>query len=57
VNAAARRGVALYGLAPYRIARPGRPGLSFGYATLDERAIDEGVEVLAAVVADARHSS
>jgi DNA-binding transcriptional MocR family regulator len=57
VDAAARRGVALYGLAPYRIAHPGRPGLIFGYATLDERAIDEGVEVLADVVADARHSS
>ena len=31
------------------IASPatGRPGLIFGYATLDERALDEGVEILA----------
>jgi GntR family transcriptional regulator/MocR family aminotransferase len=51
VDAAARRGVALYSLAPYRLAHEGRPGLIFGYATLDERAITEGVEVLAEVVA------
>jgi GntR family transcriptional regulator / MocR family aminotransferase len=51
VDAAARRGVALYGLAPYRLSHDGRPGLIFGYATLDERAITEGVEILAEVVA------
>jgi GntR family transcriptional regulator/MocR family aminotransferase len=54
VQGAARRGVALHGLAPYRIAHGGRPGLIFGYATLDERAIEEGVAVLADVVAQAR---
>jgi GntR family transcriptional regulator/MocR family aminotransferase len=48
VDAAARRGVALYGLAPYRLS-PGRPGLVFGYATLDERTIREGVDILAEV--------
>ncbi|WP_028066030.1 MocR-like pyridoxine biosynthesis transcription factor PdxR [Solirubrobacter soli] len=47
VEAAARHGVALHGLAPYRIAHDGRPGLLFGYATLDERAIDDGVRTLA----------
>jgi GntR family transcriptional regulator/MocR family aminotransferase len=47
VAGAARRGVAVHGLAPYRIADAGRPGLIFGYATLDERAIDEGIELLA----------
>ena len=51
VDAAARRGVALYGLAPYRLSHEGRAGLIFGYATLDERAIAEGVEVLAEVAA------
>jgi GntR family transcriptional regulator/MocR family aminotransferase len=56
VDAAARHGVALYGLAPYRIAHGGRPGLIFGYATLDERAIGDGVEVLADVVSEARLS-
>ncbi len=54
MEAAARRGVALYGLAPYRIAHEGRPGLLFGYATLDEGAIAEGVDVLAEVVAELR---
>jgi GntR family transcriptional regulator / MocR family aminotransferase len=46
VTAAARRGVGLHGLAPYRIAHDGRPGRIFGYATLDERAIDEGIAIL-----------
>jgi len=54
VDAAARRGVALYGLAPYRVSHEGRPGLIFGYATLDEATIGEGVDVLAEVVAEAR---
>ena len=47
VEAAARRGVAVYGLAPYRISRAGRPGLIFGYATLEEPVIAEGVQILA----------
>jgi GntR family transcriptional regulator/MocR family aminotransferase len=54
VQAAARRGVAVHGLAPYRLSHEGRPGLIFGYATLDERAIEEGVAVVADVVARAR---
>ena len=51
VEAAARRGVAVHGLAPYRIAADGRPGLLFGYATLGEDQITEGIEILAQVVA------
>jgi GntR family transcriptional regulator/MocR family aminotransferase len=54
VEAAARRGVAVYGLAPYRIACEGRPGLIFGYATLDERALTEGIELLAEAISDVR---
>jgi GntR family transcriptional regulator / MocR family aminotransferase len=54
VEAAARRGVAVYGLARYRIANPGRPGLIFGYATLAERALSEGVDLLAEAVAELR---
>jgi GntR family transcriptional regulator/MocR family aminotransferase len=50
VGAAARRGLTLHGLAPYRIAGDGRPGLIFGYATLDERALDAGIRGLAAVL-------
>ena len=45
-----RRGVAVYGLAPYRLARAGRPGLIFGYATLDEPTIRAGVATLADAV-------
>jgi GntR family transcriptional regulator/MocR family aminotransferase len=54
VQAAARRGVAVYGLAPYRISCPGRPGLIFGYATLGERALAEGIEILAEAISDVR---
>jgi GntR family transcriptional regulator/MocR family aminotransferase len=53
-QAAARRGVAVYGLTPYRISRGGRPGLIFGYATLGERAIAEGIETLAEAMSDVR---
>jgi GntR family transcriptional regulator / MocR family aminotransferase len=53
IAAAAARGVAVYGLGPYRLA-PGGPGaLLFGYATLDEPELERGVcgvaEALAAV--------
>jgi GntR family transcriptional regulator/MocR family aminotransferase len=50
VDAAARRGVAVHGLAPYRISQAGRPGLIFGYAALSERAIAEGVRLLAEAI-------
>jgi GntR family transcriptional regulator / MocR family aminotransferase len=53
VEAAARRGVAVYGLEPYRLAHPGRPGLIFGYATLDEATIARGVGRLAAALREA----
>ena len=52
VEAAARRGLALHGLAPYRISSEGRAGLIFGYATLGERALSEGAEILAEAIAD-----
>jgi GntR family transcriptional regulator/MocR family aminotransferase len=50
IEAAAWRGVAVYGLEPYRLAHPGRPGLIFGYATLGEATIERGVELLAAAL-------
>jgi GntR family transcriptional regulator/MocR family aminotransferase len=56
VAAAARRGVAVYGLAPYRIECEGRPGLIFGYATLSERALAEGIEILAETIRAARRA-
>jgi GntR family transcriptional regulator/MocR family aminotransferase len=52
VEAAARRGVGVYGVAPYRIAAEGRGGLIFGYATVSERMIAEGVEILAEAIAE-----
>jgi DNA-binding transcriptional MocR family regulator len=38
----------------YRISSDGRGGLIFGYATLSERTIVEGVEILAEAIADVR---
>jgi GntR family transcriptional regulator/MocR family aminotransferase len=53
VAAAARHGVGVYGISPYRLA-PGEQGLLFGYAGLSERAVAEGVALLADAVADLR---
>ncbi|HEY6886983.1 MAG TPA: PLP-dependent aminotransferase family protein [Solirubrobacter sp.] len=52
VAAAARRGVAVHGLAPYRLSGAGRPGLIFGYATLDEHTLATGIELLAETFAN-----
>src|SRR6516225_6767925 len=52
VGAAARAGVGIEGVAPYRISHPGRGGLIFGYATAGEQAIAEGVDILARVIAE-----
>jgi GntR family transcriptional regulator/MocR family aminotransferase len=54
VEAAARRDLVVYGLAPYRISGDGRQGLVFGYATLGERALTEGIEILAEALSDVR---
>jgi GntR family transcriptional regulator/MocR family aminotransferase len=48
VAAAAARGIAVYGLRPYRLS-PGRPGLVFGYAALSEDAIRAGISSLAEI--------
>ena len=37
---------------PYRISNPGPGGLIFGYATVSERAIAEGVATLAEVISE-----
>ena len=37
---------------PYRVENPGPGGLIFGYATVSERAIGEGVARLAAVIGE-----
>jgi GntR family transcriptional regulator/MocR family aminotransferase len=54
VAAALRRGIGVYGVAPYRLADTGPAGLIFGYASLSERAIAEGVALLADAVAELR---
>jgi GntR family transcriptional regulator/MocR family aminotransferase len=53
VEAAAHAGVGIEGVTPYRISHPGPGGLIFGYATVNEQGIAEGVDILAGVMADA----
>ena len=52
VDAAARAGVGIEGVAPYRISHPGPGGLILGYATVSEQAIAEGVDILARVMGE-----
>ena len=52
VAAAWRAGVGLDAVGPYRISNPGPGGLIFGYATVSERAIAEGVATLARVISE-----
>ena len=54
IEAAARRGIAAYGLSQYNLSGDGPEGLLFGYATLAERTIVEGMEILAGAVAELR---
>jgi GntR family transcriptional regulator/MocR family aminotransferase len=51
IEAAAGEGVAVAGVAPYRLARSQRGGLIFGYSNLSEREIADGVARLARGVA------
>ena len=53
VEAALRRGVGVYGLAPWRI-QVTAPGLIFGYATLGPSAIEEGARLLAEALDEVR---
>ncbi len=53
VDAAAAEGIALGGLSARRVA-PGPPGLIFGYGSIEQAAIDDGVRRLAAVIARLR---
>jgi GntR family transcriptional regulator/MocR family aminotransferase len=50
VDAAHRNGVSIDGLGAYRIAHPGQGGLIFGFATVNEQAIAEGVDIIARVI-------
>jgi GntR family transcriptional regulator / MocR family aminotransferase len=52
VGAARRAGVGLDAVGPYRITNPGPGGLIFGYATVSEQAIAEGIARLARVIGE-----
>jgi GntR family transcriptional regulator/MocR family aminotransferase len=56
VTAAARHGLGIRGIGPYRIAGSGPGGLIFGYAILSESAIAEGVALLATAIREVRGS-
>lgn len=54
VDGAARRGVGINGLAPHRMADSDQAALIFGYAKSSERAITEGVTLLAEAIRELR---
>jgi GntR family transcriptional regulator / MocR family aminotransferase len=54
IAAAAREGVAVAGVTPYRISPAPRGGLIFGYSNLTERVITDGITRLARAVATVR---
>ena len=54
VDAAGRAGISLYGVGRGLSGRAGPGGLTFGYGTLAESAIEPAIERLAAVIGDVR---
>ena len=50
VAAAAKRGLGVHGVTPYRLDTAGPGGLVFGYSAVNEAAIVEGVALLAEVI-------
>jgi GntR family transcriptional regulator/MocR family aminotransferase len=54
IAAAAREGVAVAGVTPYRLAASSPGGLIFGYSNLSERAIADGIARLARAIASVR---
>ena len=54
IVAAAREGVAVAGVSPYRLSPAPRGGLIFGYSNLNERAIADGIVRLARAVSSLR---
>jgi GntR family transcriptional regulator / MocR family aminotransferase len=53
-EAALQRGLGVYGLAPYWVDGEGPAGLVFGYGSLSQKEVVEGIELLADVVAAIR---
>ena len=56
VAAAAKRGVGVYGVRPFRLAPSEQGGLIFGYSSLPEHLLAEGVVLLAEAIDDVRRS-
>lgn len=56
VAAAARQGVRVNGVTPYRLSPADRGGLIFGYSALNERAVADGVARLATAFAQLRRT-
>jgi GntR family transcriptional regulator/MocR family aminotransferase len=54
IAAAAREGVAVAGVSPYRLSLAPRGGLIFGYSNLNERTIADGITRLARAVSSLR---
>ncbi|MFI5696790.1 PLP-dependent aminotransferase family protein [Kribbella sp. NPDC051586] len=52
--AASERGVGVYGLAPYWVSGSGPGGLVFGYGSLNQKEVVEGIELLADAIATIR---
>ena len=57
IAAAAREGVAVAGVSPYRLLPASRGGLIFGYSNLNERAIADGIMRLARAVSSLREGT
>ncbi len=57
IGAAARQGVAVAGVSPYRLSPAPRGGLIFGYSNLNERAIADGIMRLARAVSSLREGT
>jgi GntR family transcriptional regulator / MocR family aminotransferase len=56
IAAAAREGVAVAGVTPYRLSPAPRGGLIFGYSNLNERVIADGVTRLTRAVSSLREA-
>ena len=53
-RAALERGLAVYGLAPYWVEKAGPDGLVFGYGSLTQAAVVEGIDLLADTIGSLR---
>jgi DNA-binding transcriptional MocR family regulator len=47
IQSAAARGVGVYGISGYYLARPSRTGLMLGYSRMNDQGIREGIRLLA----------